>query len=75
MNDIKIKNEIVQILSSDASQDDKVKQIEILIEQVKVAYYVMSANDISRELSQKRRSREQAVLEQTKTGKVVSLHS
>ncbi len=73
MNDLRIKSEIARILSSSNSQEEKTKQLEVLIEQVKVAYYVMSANDISRELSQKRRAREQAVVEQTRTGKGVSL--
>lgn len=68
-----IKTEIVQILSSDSNQDEKVRQFEILIEQIKIAYYVQSANDISRHNAKVKRARQQAVLAGAKSGNIVIL--
>lgn len=73
MEDIIITNEIVKILSSKAKKDEKVKQFEDLIEQIKVAYYVKSANDINRYHTKIRKDREEAILEQDKNSKVISL--
>lgn len=73
MEEILIKNEIVGILSSNSPQDEKVKKLETLIEQVKIAYYVQSANDISRHNAKAKRERQQAVLAGAKSGNIVIL--
>jgi hypothetical protein len=73
MKDPLIKLEISKILNSEISTEEKAKAFEILIEEVKIAYYFEAQNDISRENAQSRRELEKLISEQTKTGKVVKL--
>lgn len=73
MQDTAIKNEFLEILQSNDSLEKKMSQVNILLEQVKIAYFLEGANDVSRHKAQQRRIREALVGEQEKTGKVVYL--
>lgn len=68
-----IKAKIIEIVSSDLPNDEKVKSFEIFIEEIKIGSYISAYNEMSREKSKKQREQEQLVNDAKNKGKVVAL--